>query len=189
MIQQYPVLLVVIVFGGPVLYYFAVKIIYDLIIKPWKKEKAYSFYSNVVAVCFIGISLLVLAGLNETATALLIASWLFLLPITVYAFSKIKEEEEYTNLTPAEKAYIQKQIRIQELTKNFGIINPELICPHCQTKGLVRNKYIKSDQGISGDKATAAVLTGGATVLFTGLKNETIKTQAYCEKCRSIWYF
>jgi hypothetical protein len=47
-------------------------------------------------------------------------------------------------------------------TANWGMLNPALICPHCQTKELVRTKHVERKAGISGAKATGALLTGGA---------------------------
>jgi hypothetical protein len=67
--------------------------------------------------------------------------------------------------------------------------NPVLICPHCATKGHVRTRQVKMKQGIDGGKAAAAWLTGGASVLFTGLSRREKKTQARCGQCKSTWHF
>ncbi|HEX4495326.1 MAG TPA: hypothetical protein VIE43_06640 [Thermoanaerobaculia bacterium] len=71
----------------------------------------------------------------------------------------------------------------------FGPINPALICPHCQTKGRVHARRISVAAGISAEKATAAVLTGGYSVLATGLSRTADRTQAACEACSSVWQF
>lgn len=67
--------------------------------------------------------------------------------------------------------------------------NPNIICPHCKTKGQVYTKSINVKKGVSGGKATGAILTGGLSLLATGLSREETKTEAFCEKCRSIWNF
>jgi hypothetical protein len=70
-----------------------------------------------------------------------------------------------------------------------GAFNRELICPHCATKGHVRTRGIVTKKGISGGKATAAVLTAGVSVLATGLSRKEANTQAKCMKCTSSWNF
>lgn len=70
-----------------------------------------------------------------------------------------------------------------------GSVNPSLICPHCASKGKVRTKKIEQKQGISGGKATAAILTGGISMLGTGLSRKVTVTQAHCDKCGMTWTF
>ena len=57
----------------------------------------------------------------------------------------------------------------QRLQEAQGDINPEMVCPHCQKKGGIRTKAVTKKAGVSGGKATAAVLTGGVSLLATGL--------------------
>lgn len=79
----------------------------------------------------------------------------------------------------------------KEILTSFqhGGINPHMVCPHCQTKGFVRTKASSKKQGISGGKATAAVLTAGISVLATGLSRKESGTVALCENCKSTWFF
>jgi hypothetical protein len=77
----------------------------------------------------------------------------------------------------------------EEDERVYGRNNPELICPHCQTKGLVRTKEIDKKVGISGAKATAAILTAGISVVATGLSRKDKLTKAYCARCKSTWTF
>lgn len=70
-----------------------------------------------------------------------------------------------------------------------GVINPALICPHCQTKGQVRTLSIKEKKGVSGGKATGALLTGGISLLATGLSRKENATRGSCGSCRSTWTF
>jgi hypothetical protein len=69
------------------------------------------------------------------------------------------------------------------------IQNAQMICPHCQTKGNVWTERIKMKQGISGGKATGAVLTGGLSLLAVGLSRKQKVTQATCRTCASGWFF
>jgi hypothetical protein len=64
-----------------------------------------------------------------------------------------------------------------------------MTCPHCQTRGSVRTKSIVQKKGISGGKATAAVLTGGVSMLATGLSRKEPGTEAHCSHCGATWRF
>lgn len=63
-----------------------------------------------------------------------------------------------------------------------------LVCPHCGTRGLVRSQSVKRKRGISGGKATGAVLTGGVSVLATGLSRKERATRMDCGRCGTTWY-
>jgi hypothetical protein len=71
----------------------------------------------------------------------------------------------------------------------YGQVNTQMVCPHCQTRGMVRTKRITQKKGISGSKATAAVLTAGVSILATGLARKEGMTEARCDKCSSVWHF
>ena len=68
-----------------------------------------------------------------------------------------------------------------------GIINPSMACPHCQVVGKVRTIPVVRKKGLSGGKATAAVITGGFSVLAVGLSRKENVTQAHCDNCRNTW--
>ncbi len=71
----------------------------------------------------------------------------------------------------------------------WGAINPPMICPHCQKKGCIRTMPVRRKKGISGAKATGAILTGGLSLLATGLSREEDLTQAHCMVCNCTWEF
>ena len=71
----------------------------------------------------------------------------------------------------------------------WGQLNTSLVCPHCQSRGTVRIKLVKRKKGISGAKATGAILTLGWSMLATGLSRKETQTQAHCEQCNSTWDF
>ncbi|MHB8409796.1 MAG: hypothetical protein ACYDHY_17205 [Acidiferrobacterales bacterium] len=73
--------------------------------------------------------------------------------------------------------------------KTYGQINLQIVCPHCNTTGTVRTKTIMQKKGISGGKATAAVLTDGLSLLVTGLARKERKTQAHRTHCNNTWVF
>ena len=45
------------------------------------------------------------------------------------------------------------------------------------------------DEGISGGKAAAAILTAGISILFVGLSRREELTEARCEHCEARWMF
>jgi hypothetical protein len=67
--------------------------------------------------------------------------------------------------------------------------NAQLVSPHCQTKGSVTTCHVKLKKGISGAKATVALLTAGVSVPATGLSRREAATEAKCSNCGSIWHF
>jgi hypothetical protein len=73
-------------------------------------------------------------------------------------------------------------------TYTYGSLNPRLVCPHCQTPGQVRTQTVKVKKGISGGKATGALLTGGVSMLATGLSRKGKVTQARCGACSTTWH-
>lgn len=67
--------------------------------------------------------------------------------------------------------------------------NTAMVCPHCQSKGTVTTERVKMKKGVSGTKATAAVLTGGVSILATGLSRKEALTRAHCTSCGNTWHF
>ena len=62
-----------------------------------------------------------------------------------------------------------------------------IVCPHCQKTGGVKSKSVKQKKGISGTKATAAVLTAGISMLGTGLSRKEKVTELHCKNCGVTW--
>ncbi|WP_436793471.1 hypothetical protein [Actinospongicola halichondriae] len=62
-----------------------------------------------------------------------------------------------------------------------------LVCPHCGEKGSVSSSGATVKDGISGGKATAAVFTGGLSLLGTGLSRKKDVTRRSCGLCQSSW--
>jgi phage FluMu protein Com len=74
---------------------------------------------------------------------------------------------------------------------DFAHGQPNLLmnCPHCSKVGFVRTKQEKHTHGLHGGKATAAILTGGVSLLATGLSKKAKVTVAFCESCKNSWQF
>lgn len=62
----------------------------------------------------------------------------------------------------------------------FGPINANLICPHCQTKGMVHVKQVAR-------VATSTGKVGGILKTDTKSTITTVVTQHHCDQCSSTW--
>jgi hypothetical protein len=62
-----------------------------------------------------------------------------------------------------------------------------LNCPHCGAGGRVTRKRVKVKRGVSGAKATGAVLTAGLSLFAVGLSRKETVTQLSCRSCRMTW--
>ena len=99
------------------------------------------------------------------------------------------EKEKMLRMSPETKAkYITKK-RQEAESFQHGPINLAIICPHCSQKGKVHTKSDSRKAGVGGGKATGAILTGGVSLLATGLSRKEKGTQAYCGNCKSAWFF
>jgi len=103
------------------------------------------------------------------------------------------EKKKIATMAPEEREKFlkEKKERLDNTSISilYGTLNSAMVCPHCQQTGCVRTKNVKTKKGISGGKATGAVLTGGVSMLATGLSRKEQQTEAYCENCKNKWYF
>jgi hypothetical protein len=90
-------------------------------------------------------------------------------------------------IVKANKPYNPEGLELQQEEQQAAEVN--IICPHCQTKGSVTTQQVKKKVGISGGKATAAVMTCGLSMFATGLSRKNKVTEAHCLNCQSTWYF
>ena len=93
-----------------------------------------------------------------------------------------QEREKYRAAKKARRANIL-------LTLTRGPRNTSMVCPHCNEKGKIRTKTVRRKKGISGGKATAALLTGGLSMFATGLSRKAKQTEAHCSNCNNTWDF
>ena len=100
---------------------------------------------------------------------------------------KISKEikKEIPKYIEIEKCRLEEEKRASEL-KAEG--DAQIVCPHCHEKGYVTTEVVQRKKGISGGKATAAVLTGGISLLGTGLSRKETNTKCFCSKCRCVWH-
>ncbi len=70
-----------------------------------------------------------------------------------------------------------------------GAPNAQIVCPHCTVRGRVHTKQVKMKKGLSGGKAVAGLMTGGLSLLATGLSRKQNVTEAWCGNCQSQWHF
>jgi hypothetical protein len=74
------------------------------------------------------------------------------------------------------------------IEREWGPVNQYFVCPHCAAKGTVRTKTKEMKAGVSGGKVTGAVLTGGVSLLATGLSRMERRTRCLCERCNIVWF-
>jgi hypothetical protein len=81
--------------------------------------------------------------------------------------------------------------RIQDTreTYHYGPRNPQMLCPHCTARGYIRTMGVVQKKGVSGGKATAALMTGGLSLFATGLSRKEAATHAWCGNCQNSWLF
>ncbi len=108
------------------------------------------------------------------------------------SLNKMPPEKEQEFLDAAwEKVMAENNQKAQQIIQKqiitYGEINRAMICPHCQTKGKISTKYIDQKKGVSGGKATAALLTGGISLLAVGLSRKEAVTQVHCGNCSNTW--
>ncbi len=101
----------------------------------------------------------------------------------------INDAKKLDAMSPEERRKTLKARKESSDQFKWGNKNPHIICPHCQQLGNVRTSSISRKKGISGGKVTAAVLTGGVTMLATGLSRKEKTTQAHCTNCNCTWDF
>jgi hypothetical protein len=153
-----------------------------MVLKIWVSLQTLAFHfqsaedSGGSMVCCAGPALLILGSM--------VGVYFWSRNVTQREF--LRDQKETANMSPGQKDSYYKNKRA---LASFGQISPMLICPHCQTKGQVRTTKVTKDKGISGGKATGAVLTGGLSVLATGLSRNEDVTQAHCDECNSTWHF
>lgn len=63
----------------------------------------------------------------------------------------------------------------------------QIQCPHCQVRGQVHTRGRRDKEGVSGGKATAALLTAGASLIFVGLSRRKSRVHLYCRNCGMTW--
>jgi hypothetical protein len=100
----------------------------------------------------------------------------------IFVVAVIIESNKRSQMAPEERKIYEDRLK-------WGPLNPALICPHCQTKGQIHTKSVNRKKGVSGAKATGALLTGGISLLATGLSRKEGATQAHCSNCDSTWDF
>lgn len=101
-----------------------------------------------------------------------------------------RAEREHRERLAAE---VRASIKPENVPGMTGVVNQErgdskLVCPHCNTTGMVTSRIVKRKHGVSGAKATGAVLTGGLSVVATGLSQKQEQTERTCRNCGTTWH-
>ena len=146
--------------------------IFPTSVKPFVEPKVAA--NNSRSICGAIAVVLFLFGIILGGT--FSASFFWLCALAILPLLGAIDWEEVTH----QQQLAEKRIRDQRA---------KIVCPQCQQKGGVTTRPITRKKGISGGKATAAVITGGLSVLATGLSRKEAETEANCSNCGSNWYF
>lgn len=63
-----------------------------------------------------------------------------------------------------------------------------IICQFCHEAGGVTVREVTQKQGISGGKATGALLTGGLSLVAVGLSKKGQVNELICSRCGMKWH-
>jgi hypothetical protein len=106
------------------------------------------------------------------------------IPIAIKIYSN-NLDKKLRKMSPAELRGFSAKLD----NKLHGAVSSQIVCPHCYKTGNVRTKAVRRKKGISGGKAAGALITGGLSIVATGLSREESKTEAHCSNCKSTWDF
>lgn len=123
-----------------------------------------------------------------TALLILFAGFCFVMAV-VAAVQKENEKGRQAGMSPDERQRYLAGKGGALARQEHGALNPAMVCPHCGAHGAVRTKLVDRKKGVSGGKATAAVLTGGVSMLAVGLSRKEHLTRARCDRCLNVWEF
>lgn len=70
---------------------------------------------------------------------------------------------------------------------NKPALNDKLTCPHCNVTGQVLSGVVTRKKGISGGKATGALMTGGLSLFAVGLSRKEATRHLSCGNCGMEW--
>lgn len=80
------------------------------------------------------------------------------------------------------KRYTQSRYRDRDGNLVDPTAGPKIKCRHCG-EASVTSRQVRRKQGVSGGKATGAVLTLGWSTLLTGLSRKATVTELHCASC------
>lgn len=95
-------------------------------------------------------------------------------------WAEVEESNRRKKATEEKERQKQKQEERERQLK--------IVCPHCHESGFVTAERVKLKKGISGGKATGALITAGWSVLFTGLSREEDARKLTCSNCGTEWH-
>lgn len=70
---------------------------------------------------------------------------------------------------------------------NRPTVNENVTCPHCGVRGQVSVQRLSRKKGVSGGKATGALMTGGLSMFATGLSRKEGAQHLVCGNCGIGW--
>lgn len=77
--------------------------------------------------------------------------------------------------------------RRQAIAARRAEAQARIVCHFCHQPGGVTAQVMQKKAGISGGKATGAILTGGFSLVATGLSRKATVTRLTCSNCQMHW--
>ena len=124
---------------------------------------------------------LLLGGTVEFWIAVLIVIGIF----GFMVFRAGQPSPEETQAAEAEGRDARPRYQVEQDAK--AAREAKIVCSHCQTAGHVTTRMYQKKGSISGGKATGAILTGGISLVATGLARKGMVTQLSCSNCGMKW--
>ena len=83
--------------------------------------------------------------------------------------------------------FVMHRTPTPEEVERERLAQAQIRCPHCGHVGCVTKTLVQRKQGVSGGKATGALLTAGFSLALTGLSRKQQMSHMTCSNCRMEW--
>ncbi len=134
---------------------------------------------NMPAILLFAVLIFICYKTPMVAIPILVVLVVLFILIVIYNNIDKKEEKNKKLL-----AMSPEELHERHLTKNFGLVNQHLICPHCQVKGMCRvKKEIRTMVSKSSGKAGGVLKINTKSTAITS--NNV--TQHHCVNCGTTW--
>jgi hypothetical protein len=147
--------------------------------RPQSRKEAEQTRKNVIAIGGIAVVVLsVLLFLTGKPSLVILGLAGFVLALFMFSF--VLTTVDVPRVAPESRPLVSQP-------EQWGTLNDKMICPHCQHKGIRTGEVVRK-KGVSGGKATAAILTSGLSLFAVGLSRIEREMECRCPHCSTIWH-
>jgi hypothetical protein len=130
---------------------------------------------------FVILALVVVAGL------LLFTGWLLFWPSKRGPLKSTPGVGGPPRAPAAPTIFEQMRANREATARARAEAQARIVCQFCGEAGHVTARMVQRKHGVSGGKATAALLTGGVSLVAVGLSRKGYVTRLTCSNCRMSW--